>query len=65
MIYPWTAVQEAAGNGLGLQIYLANPLATATLLFQRAFWWPSDRTGSRRRTGLRSSPTADTLSPTT
>jgi ABC-2 type transport system permease protein len=42
MIYPWTAVQEAAGNGLGLQIYLANPLATATLLFQRAFWWPAD-----------------------
>jgi ABC-2 type transport system permease protein len=42
MIYPWTAVQEAAGNGLGLQLYLANPLATSTLLFQRAFWWPAD-----------------------
>lgn len=42
MIYPWTAVQEATGTGLGLQIYLANPLATATLLFQRAFWWPSN-----------------------
>jgi ABC-2 type transport system permease protein len=42
MIYPWTAVQDAAGTGFGLQIYLANPLATATLLFQRAFWWPSD-----------------------
>lgn len=39
MIYPWTAVQQA---GTGLSVYLANPLATATLLFQRAFWWPSD-----------------------
>ena len=42
MIYPWTSVRTALGDGLGLQLYLANPLTTATLLFQRAFWWPSD-----------------------
>ena len=40
MIYRWTAVKRSA-SALGLQIYLANPLATAVSLFQRAFWWPT------------------------
>jgi ABC-2 type transport system permease protein len=40
MIYPWTAVRDATGGGWGLGLYLANPLATAVSLFQRAFWWP-------------------------
>ena len=40
MIYRWTAVKMSAST-LGLQIYLANPLAIAVSLFQRAFWWPT------------------------
>lgn len=49
MIYRWTAV-KAAASGLGLQVYLANPLGTAVSLFQRAFWWPA--TGRPLRPGL-------------
>jgi ABC-2 type transport system permease protein len=45
MIYPWTAVRDATGEGWLLDLYLGNPLATAVSLFQRAFWWPgADRT---------------------
>lgn len=40
MIYPWTFVRDAFNGGIGLQIYLANPLAGAVSLFQRAFWFP-------------------------
>jgi ABC-2 type transport system permease protein len=39
MIYPWTAVRAATGDGGLLQLYLANPLTTAVSLFHRAFWW--------------------------
>ncbi|GLY73583.1 ABC transporter permease [Actinoallomurus iriomotensis] len=42
MIYPWTTVQEAAHGGWPLQVYLANPLTSAVLLFERAFWWPTN-----------------------
>ncbi|MFL6054701.1 MAG: ABC transporter permease, partial [Actinoallomurus sp.] len=40
MIYRWTAVKTSA-SALGLQVYLANPLAIAVSLFQRACWWPT------------------------
>jgi ABC-2 type transport system permease protein len=42
MIYPWTTVQEATRGGWLLQLYLANPLTSAVLLFERAFWWPTN-----------------------
>jgi ABC-2 type transport system permease protein len=42
MIYPWTTVQEATHGGWLLQTYLANPLTSAVLLFERAFWWPAN-----------------------
>jgi ABC-2 type transport system permease protein len=42
MIYPWTTVQEATHGGWPLAVYLANPLSTAVLLFERAFWWPTN-----------------------
>ena len=42
MIYPWTTVQEATHGGWLLQAYLANPLTSAVLLFERAFWWPTN-----------------------
>jgi homopolymeric O-antigen transport system permease protein len=40
MIYPWTGVRDSTGGGWLLGLYLANPLASAVSLFQRAFWWP-------------------------
>ncbi|WP_329519288.1 ABC transporter permease [Spirillospora sp. NBC_01491] len=44
MIYPWTVVRDTA-PGWALDLYLANPVADAVLLFERAFWWPTtDRT---------------------
>jgi ABC-2 type transport system permease protein len=41
MIYPWTTVQEATHGNWLLELYLASPLASAVLLFERAFWWPT------------------------
>jgi ABC-2 type transport system permease protein len=42
MIYPWTVVRDFFGPGSRLtEAYLANPLAVAVSLFQRAFWWPT------------------------
>ncbi|MEU9021874.1 ABC transporter permease [Actinomadura sp. NPDC048394] len=40
MIYPWTVVRETAPDW-AVGLYLANPIATGVLLFQRAFWWPT------------------------
>ncbi|HSK27762.1 MAG TPA: ABC transporter permease [Jiangellales bacterium] len=40
VLYPWTLVRDALGDGLALQIYLANPITMAVSMFQRAFWWP-------------------------
>ncbi|WP_119726961.1 ABC transporter permease [Thermomonospora amylolytica] len=40
MIYPWTVVRDTAPPW-ALDLYLANPLADAVLLFERAFWWPT------------------------
>jgi ABC-2 type transport system permease protein len=41
MIYPWTTVQEATHGNWLLDLYLASPLSSAVLLFERAFWWPT------------------------
>ncbi|MCA1719894.1 MAG: ABC transporter permease [Actinobacteria bacterium] len=41
VLYPWTVVRDALGDGWLLQVYLANPLTVATQLFQRAFWLPT------------------------
>lgn len=38
VLYPWTAVRDALGDGALLQLYLANPLTIAVQLLQRAFW---------------------------
>ncbi|MBW8485305.1 ABC transporter permease [Actinomadura sp. PM05-2] len=44
MIYPWHVVRDSS-PGWALDLYLANPVAEAVLLFERAFWWPTtDRT---------------------
>jgi ABC-2 type transport system permease protein len=40
VLYPWTTVRDALGDGLLLQVYLANPLTIGVSLFQRAFWYP-------------------------
>jgi len=40
MIYPWHVVRDTS-PGWALDLYLANPLADAVLLFERAFWWPT------------------------
>jgi ABC-2 type transport system permease protein len=40
MLYPWEFVADQLGP-IGEQIYLANPVAIATLLNQRAFWVPA------------------------
>jgi len=40
MLYPWEFVAELLGP-VGEQIYLANPVAMAVLLNQRAFWVPT------------------------
>ncbi|WP_245627821.1 ABC transporter permease [Actinomadura oligospora] len=40
MIYPWHVVEDTAPHWAS-ELYLANPLAEAVLLFQRAFWWPT------------------------
>ncbi len=42
MIYPWTTVAQATHGSWLLQAYLANPLSSAVLLFERAFWWPTN-----------------------
>jgi ABC-2 type transport system permease protein len=41
VLYPYSVVREALGQGLLLDVYLANPLTIATQLFQRAFWLPT------------------------
>lgn len=41
VLYPWTAVRDALGDGLLLAVYLCNPLTVAVNLFHRAFWFPA------------------------
>ncbi|MBA3718801.1 MAG: ABC transporter permease [Nocardioidaceae bacterium] len=40
-LYPWTFVEDVLGGTVWEQVYLANPVAVAVLLNQRAFWIPS------------------------
>ncbi|HWG94673.1 MAG TPA: ABC transporter permease [Mycobacteriales bacterium] len=40
VLYPWSFVRDALGDGWLLELYLANPLTVAVQLFQRAFWFP-------------------------
>ncbi len=40
-LYPWEFVEETIGGTWAEQVYLANPVAVATLLNQRAFWVPA------------------------
>jgi ABC-2 type transport system permease protein len=40
-IYSWEFVVDAIGGTWLEQVYLANPVAVAVLLNQRAFWVPS------------------------
>ncbi len=47
-LYPWEFVERVLGGTVWEQVYLANPVAVATLLNQRAFWIPAideDTTG--------------------
>lgn len=47
-LYPWEFVENLLGGTVWEQVYLANPVAIAVLLNQRAFWIPSieeDTTG--------------------
>ena len=47
-LYPWEFVEDLLGGTVWEQVYLANPVAIAVLLNQRAFWIPSveeDTTG--------------------
>ena len=41
MIYPYTRVTRVMGGSWWEQVYLANPLAEAVILLQRAFWVPT------------------------
>ena len=40
-LYPWEFVDDQIGGTWLEQVYLANPVAVATLLNQRAFWIPT------------------------
>ena len=41
MIYPYTRITRVMGGSWYEQVYLANPLAEAVILLQRAFWVPT------------------------
>jgi ABC-2 type transport system permease protein len=41
MIYPYDRIASLSNGGWGEQIYLANPVAVAVLLFQQLFWVPT------------------------
>jgi ABC-2 type transport system permease protein len=40
ILYRWTDVQRVLGDGLWLDLYLANPVTVAVELFHLAFWFP-------------------------
>jgi ABC-2 type transport system permease protein len=42
IVYPWSTVQKALGNGVLLDIYTNNPITLAVLGFQRAMWVSGD-----------------------
>lgn len=41
MIYPWSKVGESSLPTWAKELYLADPLAEAVLLMQKAFWFPT------------------------
>jgi ABC-2 type transport system permease protein len=41
MVYPYERIQQNWGGTWAEQVYLANPLADAVLLFQQLFWVPT------------------------
>ena len=41
MIYPWSRVADNFGGTWVEKVYLANPLASAVMLFQRTWWIPT------------------------
>jgi ABC-2 type transport system permease protein len=41
VLYPWTAVRDAFGDGPLLFIYLSNPLTVAVNAFHLAVWYPA------------------------
>lgn len=41
MIYPYDRIQNLFGGSWAEQVYLANPIATAVILFQDLFWVPT------------------------
>jgi ABC-2 type transport system permease protein len=41
VMYPWTFLRDAIGEGWLLTAYLSNPLAVAVNLFHEAFWAPT------------------------
>jgi ABC-2 type transport system permease protein len=41
MMYPWSRVAQSSMPEWVKELYLANPLAEAVLLMQRAFWFPT------------------------
>ena len=47
MMYPYAMVRERFGTGTIYDIYLANPMAEAVLLIQRAFWWTTTDSAGR------------------
>ena len=56
MIYPYTRITDVMGGTWWEQAYLANPLAEAVILLQRAFWVPTC-SGQDACTGAGAMPT--------
>ncbi len=56
MIYPYTRITRVMGGTVWEQLYLANPLAEAVILLQRAFWVPTC-SGNPECTGPGAMPT--------
>lgn len=44
IVYSWTMVKDALGEGIALAAYTANPITLAILGFQKAFWVAGDAT---------------------
>jgi ABC-2 type transport system permease protein len=57
MMYPYATVDHlAAGHPVLYQLYMANPLAEATLLMQKLFWYPTLSAGQRAEVAEKASP---------
>lgn len=57
MMYPFAIVHESkAAHPVLYQIYMSNPLAEATLLMQKFFWWPTLTPSQREHVAENASP---------